>query len=396
MAKTVIGVFDSLDRMRRVVSDLKKDRFDEQNISVIAPQSMGSMTGTFPLSLPDAGTVNAGGPLMSLMNRRDEDRAGGRISGLADGLMRLGIPRGDAGSYASAVRSGRTMVCVLVEDERADEAANIMSRLGSLPIGEREAASPPPSPATGATGRAAPAASTQPAQPARTARTGKAGEEIHEEVIQEEVRIGKREVDRGGVRVVTHTSEQPVTEDVTLREEHAKIERHKVDRPATQEELRRADEEVVVRETAEEPVISKEARVVEDVVISKEATEHSETIKETARRRDVDVEQIPGRSAGSGMGATTGAMPAGSDFARFEQDFRGHSQSAFAGRGAGYEQVSPAYRYGWQLAQDQRNRGRDWMAVRGDARNAWEQQNPGTWDKIEAAVRYAYDRTSAR
>lgn len=390
MAKTVIGMFDSRDRMQKVVSDLKKDRFDEQNISVVAPQGTGTaqagMAGTSPLSLHDAGPVIAGGPLMSLMNRRNGDQTG--IGGLADGLMRLGIPRDDASAYASAVRSGRTLVCVLVEDERADEAANIMSRLGSLPIGERAAASPPPPPAKG---RAAGAA-----QPAGTIRTGMAGEEIHEEVIEEEVRIGKREVDRGGVRIVTHTSEQPVTEDVTLREERAKVERHKADRPATQEELRRADEEVVVRETAEEPVVSKEARVVEDVVISKEATEHTETIKETARRRDVDVEQIPGRSAGSGLGAATGGMPAGSDFARFEQDFRGHSQSTFAGRGAGYEQVSPAYRYGWQLAQDQRNRGRDWMAVRGDARNAWEQQNPGTWDKIEAAVRYAYDRTSAR
>jgi uncharacterized protein (TIGR02271 family) len=113
-------------------------------------------------------------------------------------------------------------------------------------------------------------------------------------VVEEEVRIGKREVERGGVRVRTEVSEKPVEEQVNLREEHVRVERRPVDRPATQADLNKAmtESNLEVTERAEEAVVQKNARVVEEVVLGKEQTERSETVRDTVRRTDVEVEKV--------------------------------------------------------------------------------------------------------
>lgn len=73
------------------------------------------------------------------------------------------------------------------------------------------------------------------------------------------------------------------------------MERHPVDRPATEAELGNAFEEksVELRETAEEPVVAKTARVVEEVDVDKEVSTRTETVRDTVRRRDVEVEDLP-------------------------------------------------------------------------------------------------------
>jgi len=114
-------------------------------------------------------------------------------------------------------------------------------------------------------------------------------------VVEEQLDVGKREVQRGGVRIFTQTTERPVEESVTLREEHARVERRPVDRPATEAELGSAFQEksVELRETAEEPVVAKTAHVVEEVDVGKEVSTRTETVRDTVRRRDVDVEELP-------------------------------------------------------------------------------------------------------
>jgi uncharacterized protein (TIGR02271 family) len=110
-------------------------------------------------------------------------------------------------------------------------------------------------------------------------------------VVEEELRVGKREVERGGVRVETRVEERPVQEQVNLREEQVRVERRPVDRPATADDINRAAASLEVRERSEEAVVQKTPRVVEEVVVGKEATQRTETIHDTVRRTDVDVEQ---------------------------------------------------------------------------------------------------------
>ena len=43
-------------------------------------------------------------------------------------------------------------------------------------------------------------------------------------VVEEELKVGKRTVEGGGVRVSTHVTETPVQEQVHLHEEHVKVD----------------------------------------------------------------------------------------------------------------------------------------------------------------------------
>jgi stress response protein YsnF len=117
--------------------------------------------------------------------------------------------------------------------------------------------------------------------------------ETHLPVIDEEIDIGKRKVEQGGIRVTTHVHERPVEEQVTLRDETVHVDRRKVDRPATDADFERMrDQEFEVRETEEEAVVNKRARVTEEVHISKDVDEHRETVRGTERTTDVDVEKV--------------------------------------------------------------------------------------------------------
>ena len=112
-------------------------------------------------------------------------------------------------------------------------------------------------------------------------------------IVEEEMVVGKRTVDAGGVRVFRRVVEIPVEQSVQLREEHIEIDRRPVDRVATDADLTFGDRTIELTETAEEAVIGKSARVVEEVIVGKSATEHTETISDTVRRTEVEVEQVP-------------------------------------------------------------------------------------------------------
>lgn len=128
-------------------------------------------------------------------------------------------------------------------------------------------------------------------------RSIQSGDEVAIPVVEENISIGRREVDSGGVRVTQRVEEQPVREQVTLRDETIEVERVPVDRPVDPDTMRDLDEafipvSVEMRERDEVPVVDKQARVVEEVVVDKEVRERTETIEGTVRRTDVDVHEV--------------------------------------------------------------------------------------------------------
>lgn len=127
--------------------------------------------------------------------------------------------------------------------------------------------------------------------PATTAMTGAGTQEQVIPVYEEQLKVGKRVVEQGHVRVRVYTVEQPVQEGVTLREERVAVERRPVDRPATGVPGDAFQERTIdVTAHREEPVIEKEARLKEEVVVHKEADQHTETVRDTARRTEVEVD----------------------------------------------------------------------------------------------------------
>ncbi len=111
-------------------------------------------------------------------------------------------------------------------------------------------------------------------------------------VIEEELEVGKRTVERGGARVRTRVEEKPVETEVRLREEHVNVERRPVDRPVTEADVAAAKSgSIEITEKAEQAVVGKRARVVEEVKVGKQLEEHTETVRDTVRRSDVEVEE---------------------------------------------------------------------------------------------------------
>ena len=127
------------------------------------------------------------------------------------------------------------------------------------------------------------------------ASTGRTQEEAVIPVVEEELAVGKRQVERGGARITTQVTEQPVEAQVNLHEEHVKIDRQAVNRPVTNADMAAFKEGVVeLTETAEEPVVSKQARVVEEVRVGKTATDRTETVRDSVKKTEVEVQEFNG------------------------------------------------------------------------------------------------------
>ncbi len=117
-------------------------------------------------------------------------------------------------------------------------------------------------------------------------------QEIRIPIVEERIKVGKREVTRDAVRVHTSVTEKPVEEGVTLRKTEVHVDRHPVDRPASEADLKNAGKQFEFTSTNEVPVVEKTARVVGEVVISKDVTQKEETIRGTVRKTEVKVDEL--------------------------------------------------------------------------------------------------------
>lgn len=108
------------------------------------------------------------------------------------------------------------------------------------------------------------------------------------EVVDEELSVGKRAVERGAVRVRSYVREEPVSAEVDLRSERVVVERRPVDRPVREGDLR--DQVLEARETSEEAVVSKQAHVVEEIGLRKETEVEHRQIQDTVRKTEVEIE----------------------------------------------------------------------------------------------------------
>jgi uncharacterized protein (TIGR02271 family) len=107
-------------------------------------------------------------------------------------------------------------------------------------------------------------------------------------LVEERLRVGKRQVVAGRVRIRSYVVEEPVSETVHLRQEHVDVQRRPVDRPLGASEADPFRErEIEATESREEPVVSKDTRVREELVLHKSVEEQDETVRDTVRRTEV-------------------------------------------------------------------------------------------------------------
>jgi uncharacterized protein (TIGR02271 family) len=371
---TVVALFDNYSEAERAVTRLvgagiTRDRID------IANDATATATAS-------SGTAASGSV------RQEDESIGDRIGNFFSRLFGGDDGRDDRTYYSEAVRRGGAVLTVDAATEAdADRAADILDECGAVNIDERASQWRQ----TGWAGSVAGSGSRE------SNDFGRTGEKVIP-VVNEELQVGKRRRDRGGVRIYARMTEQPVEEQVRLREEHARVERRPVDRPATEADLTAFKEGTIeVRETVEEAVVAKKARVVEEVVVGKETTERVESVNDSVRKTEVDVENLDAQRSrgtsfsGSPQSMSTGTSTAGG-YADYDSDFRTHWQTNYSSAGGTYEDYQPAYRYGSTLASDDRYRGRSWNDIETDARQDWETRNPGgTWERFKAAVRHGWE-----
>lgn len=115
-------------------------------------------------------------------------------------------------------------------------------------------------------------------------------------IIEEELRVGTREVVRGGARVRSRVEEVPVMQEVELMEEFARVEKRPASRPVSEQEMEQAgllrERVIEIAQVREEAVVNKEAFVREEVVVSKTTERRVEQIHETVRRTEVETEEL--------------------------------------------------------------------------------------------------------
>lgn len=352
--RTVVAVFDDRSTAEQAVADLVSSGFSRSSIDITANDG----------SAIDSAFGNTG-----LTGQQPRDSSGGGIGGFFRRMF--GADDDYATHYDEAVSRGAIVVTITTDDE--DRAADILDRNGAIDVEERAA-----SWSQDQSGTAASLTGTR-----ETSRDlGNTGERSIP-VVREELQVGKREVRRGAVRVFNRVTEQPVQEQVQLREEHVQVHRRPVDRPATEADLRAQDDVIEIVEMGEEAVIGKTARVVEEVVVGKETTQRTETIHDTVRRTDVNVENV-----GQQSGVTTG----------YDNDFRQHFQTRYGSTaGSQYDSYAPAYQYGSRMASDQRYQGRSWADVEPTLRSDYERNNPGsTWEQMKDSVQYGWEKVTGR
>jgi uncharacterized protein (TIGR02271 family) len=292
------------------------------------------------------------------------------------------------------VRRGSAVVTARVEEPLLDSAVVVMKQHGAVDIDERTAQWKEEGFQTQDTDHGAAARLREQRFEQRAVQGGQEGSTIP--VVEEQLRVGKREVQHGGVRVYSHVVEQPVEQQVQLREEHIQVERRPVDRPVAGDEpglFQEGSFEVIER--AEEVVVGKEAHIVEEVIVGKEVSERTETVRDTLRHTDVQVEQIPD-SAKRVVQQDVKLRGGQPGYQQLDDDFRKHYQRTFASGGAPYDQYAAAYRYPWQFDQLDTYRDRPWNEVEPYMQRSWESRNPGTWTKFKDAIHYGWDRLTGK
>jgi len=123
----------------------------------------------------------------------------------------------------------------------------------------------------------------------RTDRTGQ--DQATLRLAEEQLRIGKREVEAGGIRLRKIVRTEMVNQPVELRREEVIIERVPTTGGAASTQGSFTEQEVYIPLRREEAVVEKEVRVREEVRAHKESQTDTQQVTERVRREDVDIER---------------------------------------------------------------------------------------------------------
>jgi len=264
MSLTVIGVFEDATEAQQAVDQLVSAGIERSDIDL----SVQSGTSSFE------------------DERVDDSKESG--SGIGHFFSSL-FGDDDADKYTRVAGKGSVVTVHAQTEEQAEQAADILDDSGAVNVDERAAQYGYDSLGTGTDTISGSGAAFVDV----TTRDLTSDTDQTIKVIEENLEVGKRTVETGGVRLRSRIVAKPVEESIRLREERVSVNRTPVNRPATAADLNAfQDGQIELTEHAEVPVVSKTANVVEEISVGKDVSERDEVIRDTVRKTEVDVENL--------------------------------------------------------------------------------------------------------
>lgn len=309
MAQTVVGVFDNASDAQNAVDNLVSAGFSRDNIDLSArtgDYSDGTnATGSSDSLIPDRHRNTSGTMTEEVVD--DTKDVGSSIGGFFSSLF--GSDDDDNTKRYTTVGSRGSIVTVHTQEmSDAERAADILDQYGAIDVNDRSTQYSSGTYGTGVTGTTATTGTTNLTDTTNYTGTTDADQTV--KVIEENLQVGKRTVETGGVRLRSRIVEKPVEEHLRLRQERVSIQRNPVNRVATDADLNAFQgTNIEVVEHAEVPVVAKEARVIEEISLGKEVSEKEEVVRDTVRKTEVDVENVTpstGTTTTTGTDYTTG------------------------------------------------------------------------------------------
>ncbi|MGI4829925.1 MAG: YsnF/AvaK domain-containing protein [Janthinobacterium lividum] len=303
--KTIVGLYKTVAEATKVKTALASEGYESEHITVI-DQTAGSESSY------GSGSSNYG----SDSSTGSDTSVGAKIKNFFGGLA--GHDDHSHNSYTQGVSNGGALVAVTVPDEEAEDTADLLYQHGASDIeGGYGSTGNTGSSYAGGTGAQDVAVLQGSGNDySDTASTGRTTGEQVIPVVAEDLLVGKRQVERGGVRIYSRVVSEPVSENISLHDERVVVDRRTVDRPATEADFTGTGT-VEVRASGEEAVVGKRSRVVEEILVGKEASDHTEQINDTVRHTEVEVEQTAGETVGTtGTTGSFGTTGTGTGFKR--------------------------------------------------------------------------------
>lgn len=370
--KTIVGVYDDRENAREVIEDLVEAGYNRSDVSLLSPDPdgtyaryssgdaaadpgetaaagvfsggvlgglIGVVLGLGAFTIPGVGPIVAAGPLAAgITGALTGAVAGGLIGALVD----WGIPEDEAHYYAESVRRGSTMVAVKASEENISEIVRIMNQHNPVNV-ERRAAS-------------------WRAQGWRGFDTAASAYSTNEFDTER-----NRYVDEGYVnyepRYRSHYNGHFST---TGRDYNYYAPAYRYGYSIAQRSrYRNSDWNEISADVRREWENEYHDSAWDDV---KDAIQHGwQSVKDTFTDDDYD-------------------------YSQYEYGYRTHYTTNYANTGRDYYSYAPAYRFGYDLARQDRFFGRTWNDIESEVRQDWESRYANSpWEDFKDAVHHAWE-----
>lgn len=399
MTRTVIALYDNMNDANSAIRELVDNNFKRDDISMMAGDQSGEygrtlgdrkdenrpvdattsgasggagvgasvgaavggiggiLVGLGALVIPGIGPVIAAGPLAAglagLAGAGAGALAGGVAGGLIGALVDVGVPEETAKYYTEGVRRGGLLVSVRTDDTMSGQAVSIMNRYNPIDINNRVETWR----SQGWNG------TTQ----ENTTENDRGQQPIN---MPQSTDTPRDVVDRGGMHPL---------------EEQYGVEQNI---PTT------GDRDRTYGSGGSPTGLNSQVNDVrgEDTQMSGLTGRDYQNTGYQGEMRPTGTD-YDSTNLGSNYGAEDQYRQGQGKFQQYDYydtGFNRHFSDNY-GSSYSYDQYRPVYRYGYDLATDPRYSNRHWEDIEPEARNYWDERQPGTWDRIKDSVRYAWD-----